>query len=607
MKEKTAKIITYYKKNNIIILSVILVLVVKLYYLYIATENVPIMDYWRYINEITDKVFANNITFDDLWKNSLVHRNPLLYILLIINMKYFGLNTQIEIFSGAIIGAVNCFIIYNIYLNTVLKYLTNNYKIGQILFIIIVTTVFNYNQWEINTLQFSLTFMIRIATFLLIYRMVDNYLHNIETRKHEALKIGIIILLAVCILSQGYFPAMVGTVIFAILLHFIITFKTEGKKYIKYYFIIFISIIASMLLYLNGLTSMTQGDNSIVLFTKSIFNGNFINGVIMMMGGSLISFEFVSKFGGIIIYYIVGTITFIAYAVALIIYFKNKIYKRTYFPIMLIIYAFINIVLIIYGRLSTFDLGYLASSRYTCETTLGLIGILLILIDYFLMLLDNKKNKWTSKITVSFLFTNLLICVIVICLCLSALMEIKTAPYRKIYDQNLIDMLFNIENTTDDELIAFQAYNPEYVRNGAELMKKYQLGVFNNKLDNGKIENKKIKVVGHTLETAEILKGVFSDGWIEKISQFKILTGNEGRVILKGYYPDEITGKEIGKVYINGEKITSFIIKENNFTIELSTKVNSIVTITIENDFDFQAKKPDIRRLSFVLLSVEGK
>lgn len=58
--------------------------------------------------------------------------------------------------------------------------------------------------------------------------------------------------------------------------------------------------------------------------------------------------------------------------------------------------------------------------------------------------------------------------------------ELKISKYRKIYYDNLIEMMLNLDDYTDDELTPFQAQMPEQVRNGVMLMKKYRLGIFYN-------------------------------------------------------------------------------------------------------------------------------
>ena len=50
----------------------------------------------------------------------------------------------------------------------------------------------------------------------------------------------------------------------------------------------------------------------------------------------------------------------------------------------------------------------------------------------------------------------------------------KIGPYRKAYNQNMVDLALGIDNVSDEELQIFQA-PPEDVRGGIEVMKKYHL------------------------------------------------------------------------------------------------------------------------------------
>lgn len=112
---------------------------------------------------------------------------------------------------------------------------------------------------------------------------------------------------------------------------------------------------------------------------------------------------------------------------------------------------------------------------------------------------------------------------------------------------------------------------------------------------------------GSTLSTACIIQGYYSDGWVSKNVEFKIKTGQEGKVILSGYYPEQITGKENSVIYINNEKILDYTISQENFNIELKSEPNTVITLKIENNFKLQNKGNDIRELSFILSDAEGK
>lgn len=110
--------------------------------------------------------------------------------------------------------------------------------------------------------------------------------------------------------------------------------------------------------------------------------------------------------------------------------------------------------------------------------------------------------------------------------------------------------------------------------------------------------------IGNTLATSKIISGYYKDGWLAKSSEFKIRTGSLGKIILSGYYPNQITGNETGTVYIDS-KSYPFIITEKKFIREFPAKPNAIITLSIENDFEFQAPEPDKRRISFVLTDIQ--
>jgi len=114
------------------------------------------------------------------------------------------------------------------------------------------------------------------------------------------------------------------------------------------------------------------------------------------------------------------------------------------------------------------------------------------------------------------------------------------------------------------------------------------------------------KDIGSTLETAHIIAGYYADGWVEKESAFKIHTQNQGKIILKGYYPNEITGNEIVTIRVNGNSVKTLNLDNKIFQIEVAADANSDITVEISNNFNIVPSNADIRQLSFILSSAEG-
>ena len=113
--------------------------------------------------------------------------------------------------------------------------------------------------------------------------------------------------------------------------------------------------------------------------------------------------------------------------------------------------------------------------------------------------------------------------------------------------------------------------------------------------------------IGYNLDSAQIYKGYYKDKWVDKDCELNIKTNDEGKIIITGYYPNELTGNETGTIYIDGELASKFHIAENNFIIEIDSPKNKIVNLKIESDFDFSAALPDKRKLCFLLSDIQCK
>lgn len=116
-----------------------------------------------------------------------------------------------------------------------------------------------------------------------------------------------------------------------------------------------------------------------------------------------------------------------------------------------------------------------------------------------------------------------------------------------------------------------------------------------------------IKTAGTTLETAYIQYGIQQDGWVEPEAKLQITAGVEGSIHLKGYYNQEITGKEVISVYQGENLLAEHVISGQDIEFDIPCAPNTTIELTIKSNFSFQADPPDVRELSFILSSLEGK
>ena len=109
--------------------------------------------------------------------------------------------------------------------------------------------------------------------------------------------------------------------------------------------------------------------------------------------------------------------------------------------------------------------------------------------------------------------------------------------------------------------------------------------------------------IGDSLDKLSIEGDYFSDGFIGKNISFYIKTGNQGKIYIQGYYPNEIKGNESVDVIIS-DKSHRLYIKSNNFSFEFDVEKNKVEKVEIISNLTFKAKEPDIRDLSFIIKNI---
>ena len=104
------------------------------------------------------------------------------------------------------------------------------------------------------------------------------------------------------------------------------------------------------------------------------------------------------------------------------------------------------------------------------------------------------------------------------------------------------------------------------------------------------------------------VKGYYSDGWVERSSEFIIKTGQQGVINISGYNPNKYKGDEVLTILVNDKKVMDYSPKDSIFVIELKTgQINEKVNIKINANFSFKPDNGDQRELSFVLTDMQGE
>lgn len=451
------------KKTWLVSIFVLIMIAVGSHYISLSARNIVFMDFWRNTNLIVPRVMEGDWPWDVIWKGNIGQRNFFQLFLFAVNVKYTGLNCLWEEYAGIVVIGITSMVLYFDMKRTLHENFNKKIELKhQILFFPVVICLFSLNQWEILSLQFSFAFMLRILGYIGCMIMLNRALQSSASRKRYFL-IGCYTGVLILLISQLYWPALVIMLLIVWGVHL---FRCREKKQTVHNGVCFwLPVVLAIFGYLFHL-DMGNSGGSFGSFLALIKSGDFFKAIFMMLAGSIIPQTTLAQMGQTTVLAIgalLGTIV----VLCVVFFFLYNIQAKTYLPMMLCAYGLLSIPIITYGRCGSFDLFYLSASRYCCETNLIWVGCLLT-IAY--LICENRKA----------ILCSLAAGVIVVLLFRCDYTEFGIAPYRGAYKDTLLSMMQDLDSFSDEELSPFQAGNAQLVRDGTDLLIKYNLNQFRN-------------------------------------------------------------------------------------------------------------------------------
>lgn len=552
-----------------------------IYYVNISSRNILIMDYWRLANRLIPKVMDNELLLSDLFRCDWGQSNPLLNFLLVINIKHLGLNSMLSKYAAIIPMLINAIILYVILKGTINEEGKSKYC-KTLFFFPLLLSIFNYNQTEILTQQFAFVFMFRLMSYLIIFMYVDYWLkYSDKLSKKRFVGSCILVICSICLWSQLYFFAMCVATLLVLLFDFLYRKRINKAKTFHRHIIWTLCVLTGISLYLLSVDISRSGGNGLSAFLQTIANGEAIYGCCLMLLAVILpnsqisgmSTEFVALF---------GLIAFIIIIFSLFVFFRHKLYKTTYFPLLLMLYGGGSILVIEYGRIFS-GVQSLASSRYVCETTLLYAGTLMI------FALDAYQNVRLEKY-----ISYIALAGITICLVYSNIHEFGNAESKGQHYESAIIRAKEIARgaeISDSDVKLFQVNSTVELQRGIRYLHTFHLNAFSDE---------------EYFKEMTSCKGISDDGWVSPDNQFTISTGASGEIIMSIYNP---FFQELGNtyifVYVDETQYGKYPVAQD-MEIELSLEPEKEYTISFSCDYRPITTPPDVRELIFMLNNVFG-
>lgn len=353
---------------------------------------------WYVKNSFVDVVYSDyirlvNSYLPDVWNpdkflvGDILTRIPLNYMARIINTAFFGYRIRFDQALGVLsLGLAAALLV---------SYCVKR-EVGALWTACLMAVAFSLNKWEMMINGSGWTHFLAFAGFYYHYLVVERLWTGQEKKgdKIRCLLLPWILTLAVAGPYCAIYTVTLGlTYIFRLLM----TWRRE-RRWDRQYVCYGISALIPLLLYMWSNAQVTEKVGVVVdvpfvtqfLETPGYMVRFFVKSFAsMVIGGECAQAVFSTDAP----YLILGTAVMAAYGLALWIQWRDRLYERTIFPLLLTGAGVLNHLLVLYSRWVFMNEEYGMSSRYAIQFQVGIFGVLLT----FAMAGGKRERKAASE------------------------------------------------------------------------------------------------------------------------------------------------------------------------------------------------------------------
>lgn len=461
------------KAKIILALSVLIPFAVILTYVLTTATDLAFRDDMYLIKGGFVESYCNgSLTFADIWRPAGGTRMCLGYNLLqIISIKWYGMNSRLIVLLIPFLMLCSTLLIYRDYRKSLMPERSPEF-IGAT-FLVLTLIIFNVIQWEGLTFGYGFVFQSPMPFFIASFVSLELFL-SIGTRKYWPLAF-ILPTLAVLVFGGSHvlaFAAALG----ATFLCYLLTRRSRLTKdfwFRAFTISVFLAVVAFLYMYrihYNDYFPDASHRVDEILAYPLEHPLEALQFLLAAFAASVVSADAAAAYFSFHAIVLIGMVVVLLYALALFLFFRSSMYERTYLPFFLIIQTFFYLGFMTMGRF-VFGIDYGMASRYSCVRVYGLAALVWIFI--FILTRAVRTNVLLkSTICVGFvmIFSGLL---------LTAAVEWRIQPYRKIYFEQIHAIAMSVDTATDEELSKFEE-RPELVRASLRLLREFRLNAYRN-------------------------------------------------------------------------------------------------------------------------------
>jgi hypothetical protein len=453
-----------------VILSLSVLIPLALVFLYVwdtATDLVVADDMYLIKGGFIESYLKGKLTFADLWRPLNVSRILGYNLLQIVNIELSSMNSKLMVLLIPFFMLASAILIYREYRKSLIPEHSSEFIAAT--FLSLTFIIFNVIQWEGFLYSCDLIFQQSMPFFIASFICIELFLLR---GNWKYLRLTIILMpLAMLVFNGRLYVSFIPTLGVVFLCYLLNNRSSLTKDFWIRALLISVFLVTIAFLYISGINfNVNASYNMSEIFASPLDVSHFI---LASFASSVVGTDvfFSCTYVSFDTMLIIGLIIIVLYVLALVLFFKSRMFKRTYLPLFLIMQTFFYLGFMTIGR---FELGkdYGMASRYTAISVYGLAAMVWI---FIFNLSHRVKPKMLLKGTI---FTSLMI--IFFGLILTSIIVWHIQPERKKILEQLHDIAMRVDTATPEELSRFFE-SPERVRASLRLLREYKLNAYHTK------------------------------------------------------------------------------------------------------------------------------
>ena len=437
-----------------------------------AGRSVVTADQWHFLDFIRD-YYQHGFSFRDVWEGYGPHRTPGYKTLFLLDAIYFRLNLKLEIYAGILALLVMAGMIYARYRESMHDIVSS--KKLQLSFLVIATVIFSFNQWALYFYSFSsLDGFLGKMFFVWLWCYMDSGIRR-PLSYEFILKFCLAFLLVLLIFGEGMGVAVVLISLIVILLSGFNSHAWHNRKYRVLLIAAVLTSIISQLIYWKVPPELSQSGHLFgAMLVVLAQPWGALKYAISTLGSSILSASWSRVFSQTdIALYVAGVIIVLGYLAAAWLFFRHRMWQKTWLPVILMLYSILFLGLLLVGRYGNGYLNSTAAPRYAADLQLGLVGILWVFY-YARYSSQPSAGKWIKSLAVA---TTIFMLVMQAG---SVLLVMGMAPYQR--RDNLAFVHYLAHNSPNDYFshppLKFFCPDAALCVEGVDILRKYGMRPF---------------------------------------------------------------------------------------------------------------------------------